>query len=328
MLCSIKVHITFFGYGSQAKRIKKYCQKFFENHEKIQYSGIVRKNFKNNDIKLFSNIEDCIYQNGLIDCIFICTNNSSHLQVFKECIHKKIPYIYVEKPAIGVEDYLESKRKINNIKYIQIGYHFNYQEAFISLEKLVKSDELGKLLKFEIFYGHGLAFKDQFQNSWRANEKDALLDTVLCHLVNLSIRIGNIERLRDFIFSQIPNIKNGILDTANLAFTNEKGSLFSLTSSWGSPLEKSVKAYFDNGIWEYNFNDLIIKSPRDVFDENGMFKSPPSVISPISFNGIQSSIYNFLEVVQKDLSADYQLNNSKKTSEILNLLKSEHQIKY
>ena len=34
------MHITFFGYGSQARRIKKICQQFFLNSKDLKFSGV------------------------------------------------------------------------------------------------------------------------------------------------------------------------------------------------------------------------------------------------------------------------------------------------
>ena len=38
---------------------------------------------------------------------------------FKDCINLKIPYIYVEKPALVVEDYLVNTNENNGIKFLQ-----------------------------------------------------------------------------------------------------------------------------------------------------------------------------------------------------------------
>ena len=130
------MHILFFGYGSHAKIIKSFCDEYFISKGIPIYSGIKRSWIKT-DINIYKSVDEVISKNGKIDCVFITANNSSHLEIFKTCIEKKIKFIYIEKPAIGVQEFfencpMESKKEI---KFIQVGYHMLYSQAFISLFK-------------------------------------------------------------------------------------------------------------------------------------------------------------------------------------------------
>ena len=65
-------------------------------------------------------------------------------------------------------------------------YEFPLIEGHHSkLEEIINKKKFGELIRLDMFVGHGLAFKEGFEESWRANEKNALLETVLSHLINL-----------------------------------------------------------------------------------------------------------------------------------------------
>ena len=269
------MHILFFGYGSHAKNIKTCCDKYLISNVETIYSGIKRSNIKT-DINIFKSIDEALLKNGPIDCVFITANNSYHLEIFKTCIEKKIQFIYVEKPAIGVEEFFENypHHLRKEIKYIQVGYHMLYGQAFIKLKQIIKNKQFGELLRFDFFTGHGLAFKEEFEKSWRSKDKFALIETLLSHLINYSMNNKTLNEFNNLNSISKFNEVNGKKDTEHLIFTSSEGILFSLTASWGSPLEKSVKAYFSNGIWEYDFHKIIEKYPRDNFNSKRFFIPP------------------------------------------------------
>lgn len=309
------MHILFYGYGSHAKRLKKSCEDYFKGYKNIIFSGIKRKKVIA-DIDIFSNLEEVVITNGVIDCVFITANNQFHLEIFKKCISHKINYIYVEKPAIGVEDFFKNSlgNQFEEVKYIQVGYHMIYLDPFIKLKKIISNKELGQLIRIDIFSGHGLAYKKGFENSWRAIEKNALIDTVLSHFINLIIHLDALENFNEFIHISRKNERNKIIDTEHLSFTNNNGTIYNVSVSWGSPLEKVVKAYFSDGIWEYDFNKISLKYPRDNFDENGLFISPSKSKENSDYKGIDPSVFYFLDQVKSKISKTNEFNNSSLTS--------------
>ena len=110
-------------------------------------------------------------------CI-ITSPNEYHLSHLKDCINLKIPYIYVEKPAIGIEDYLTNNNENNGIKFLQIGYQYNYEPAIIQLKNIINEKSFGSLLRLDIFFGKGIAFKDDFTNKWRSRNINAVSETL------------------------------------------------------------------------------------------------------------------------------------------------------
>ena len=114
-------------------------------------------------------------------------------RIFKECVESEIPFIYVEKPAYEVEKFCENNVNLfqEKIKYIQVGYHLNYEDGFKELRKLVKNNEIGQLLRVDMFSGQGLAFKSSFKDSWRSGNNDQILQTVMSHSINYIINLND-----------------------------------------------------------------------------------------------------------------------------------------
>lgn len=318
------MHILFYGYGSHAKNIKSLCDEYFIFKKLPTYSGI-KRTLINTDIDLYKSIDEIEVNKGEIDCVFITANNSAHLEIFKTCIKKNIKFIYVEKPAIGVQEFFENypidfKKQI---KFIQVGYHMLYAEAFISLKEIINSKKLGELMRFDFFSGHGLAFKENFEKTWRAQDNFALAETLLSHLINISINIKNLDKFSNFNTISRLNEVNKKKDTEHLTFTNAEGTLFSLTASWGSPLEKSVKAYFSNGIWEYDFKEILIKFPRDNFNTKGFFIQPNKKSYECEFLGIKPSIFYFLNRVEINKFKEHEFNKSSQTNLLIKNIKQD-----
>jgi len=319
------MHILFYGYGSHAKKIKSCCDEFFILKEKPIYSGI-RRSKTETDIEIYHSIEEVLSKKSEIDCVFITANNSNHLNIFKKCIEKEIKFIYVEKPAIGVQNFFKNcpLELTEKIKYIQIGYHMAYAEAFIKLKDIIDSQKFGELTRFDFFLGHGLAFKESFEKTWRSKEKFALIETLLCHLINISIYLKDLDSFNNLNSISKLNEINKKKDTEHITFTTNDGALFSLTASWGSPLEKSAKAYFSNGIWEYDFQKTTLKYPRDNFDSKGFFIPPMKKTYNCEFLGIRPSIFYFLEQVKKNKFKMHEFNNSDQTNFVIENIKGKY----
>ena len=80
---------------------------------------------------------------------------------------------------------------LQKIKYIQIGYHLNYEDGFKELRKLIKNNEIGQLLRIDMFSGQGLAFKDSFKDSWRSRNNNQILQTVMSHSINYIVNLND-----------------------------------------------------------------------------------------------------------------------------------------
>ena len=81
------------------------------------------------------------------------------------------------------------------------------------------------------------------------------------------------------IFTKIKkSSEHGFYDTYHACGLTTKAEMFSLTASWGSPLEQKITAYFSDLVWESDMQQIFKSFPRDCFDENGYFIKPSTSV--------------------------------------------------
>ena len=309
------MNILFYGYGNHAKRIKKFLDGYIKGPK--NYCFLNRNKEKINNLDTFDNIHDAIKKFRSFSCVFIASPNEYHLENFKDCLNYDIPYIYVEKPAIGIEEFIEKRSFKVPLNFLQIGYHYNYSPAITQLKKIIDDRSSGALLKLDFFFGKGIAFKDNFSQGWRAENISKIKETLGSHLLNIAIYLLGKENI---IFSKSTIKKspeNGFYDTYHFSGFTKDSIMISLTASWGSPLNQVIKAYFSDLIWSYDMKTISKIYPRDCFDELGLFKSPPIINNNCEHQGINQSIKSFMEKVLSNKKYNFELNNASYTYELL-----------
>ena len=111
--------------------------------------------------------------------------------------------------------------------------------------------------------------------------------------------------------------ENGFYDTYHACGLTRKAEMFSLTASWGSPLEQKITAYFSDLVWESDMQQIFKSFPRDCFDENGYFIKPSTSVEVSEQIGINPSISSFIDKVLSKKKYQFEFNNSSLTSELL-----------
>lgn len=253
--------IGIIGFGSQAKRIIKILEK---SKKKIHF--IYKKNFNKKETnKKFTNSI-----NDLKKCkiIFICSPNNTHFQYVKQFYKKR--YIFCEKPPV---DKISDLKLLNKFDQSKIFYNFNYRFSKIN-EAIIKTRELkfGKLLYGNIIFGHGLATKKNYNNSWRAkNNKQGVYDIVGVHLIDLinnNFKISNISKKLSYLY------KGFSADNSFFSIKLDYFAQIDCFTSYTSPYEQKFNFIFENGLLEIANNSIVYKGPRDTFDKKGFFISP------------------------------------------------------
>ena len=253
--------IGIIGFGSQAKRIIMILEK---SKKKIHF--IYKKNFNKKEInKKFTNSI-----NDLKKCkiIFICSPNNTHFKYIKQFYKKR--YIFCEKPPV---DKISDLKLLNKFDQSKIFYNFNYRFSKIN-EAIIKTKELkfGKLLYGNIIFGHGLATKKNYNNSWRAkNNKQGVYDIVGVHLIDLinnNFKISNISKKLSYLY------KGFSADNSFFSIKLDYFAQIDCFTSYTSPYEQKFNFIFENGLLEIANNSIVHKGPRDTFDKKGFFISP------------------------------------------------------
>ena len=179
------------------------------------------------------------------------------------------------------------------------------------IKKEIISERLGQIIHIDITMSKGLAFKKEYLNSWRADGKNNLhniLDANTIHYIDLiSLHFGKVKKIH-----YIPSLisKNGTsYDTSYVIIKYENDITLSVFNSYATPVINEISIIGTNSHLTMRNNKLEIYSPRDTFDTNGLFVSPPKIVS---------RDFSLPEDVEKSLekSLDYFINIIKIKNEI------------
>tara|TARA_B100001964_G_C14170788_1_gene571359 strand:- start:140 stop:1120 length:981 start_codon:yes stop_codon:yes gene_type:complete len=301
----MKMKIGIVGYKNHAERLRnlvianEHCELIYVYHPE-----------KKIDHPLATNRFYDLYQS---DAVIVSSPNHTHFHYIMELLENFDGYIFCEKPpVIHISDLIKlSKISLSDKNRI----YFNYNYRFGSLSSILNDtnylDKLGEIHHIKIIHTHGLAFKKDYRNSWRADGKNnlhSITDTLAIHYVDLLI----------FVFGQIkkyfyyPENISGIgtaYDTANIALKIDKISA-SIFVSYACPLLYDITIIGTDGFLKLFENYQDIHYPRDTFDDNGFFAFPPRIHrvevdrNKDYLNSLEKSFSFFISHVQEKKEID------------------------
>jgi len=211
---------------------------------------------------------------------------------------------------------------------------FNFMLRFSDISDLIEnkinSDELGTIIHIDIHDAKGLAFKKEYPSSWRADGKTNLhniLDANTIHHLDLvNLHLGKIDKLT--YFPSLVSENGTSFDTSYVILRYQNGVTLSILNSYATPLINDVSIIGTNGRLTIRNNHLEIQSPRDVFDENGLFTNPPISfqsdfsISNDTENSLKKSLNYFISHVKENKNFDLKyFDTSMQTNRLILELK-------
>ena len=312
------------GYRNHAGKLISFLEKNSECKINCIYhpTKSLDDRFTNN----FSDLYDC-------DAVIIASPNKTHYQYVEKLAKNFNGYIFCEKPPVINNEELKKLEKLTNKWKQKIFFNFNFRYSELSgiIKKRINSKELGNIIHIDICGTKGLAFKKEYKNSWRADGKTNLhnlLDASTIHYIDLiSLYLGKIKNSAYFP-SLISN--NGTsFDTSYVVVKYNNEVTLSIFNSYATPLINELCIIGTNGYMTIKDNKLMVKSPRDTFDKNGLFTDPPvyfksnfSISNDIE-NSLKKSLDYFISHVKKDENLDLELfENSLQTNRLILNLKN------
>jgi predicted dehydrogenase len=244
------------------------------------------------------------------DGVIISSPNNTHFEYLNKLIENFNGYIFCEKPPVTNNQELEELRNfsIQNKQRIFFNFNLRFSEINESLQQLKNSEDIGKIIHVNMIITHGLAFKEEYRNSWRSDSEGNLhniLETLAIHYIDLlKWNFGDIEK-----YSYFPTLNSKIgssYDTCQVNIKFKNGMNSSVFTSYSSPLVNEITIVGTNGFCAIRDNSIKIFSPRDTFDSNGFFKEPPlkfetDYIFKEKFQkSMSNSINYFLTVIQEN----------------------------
>ena len=267
------INVGIIGYRNHAQRLIS----LVETSPVCKLKHIFHPYKKIDDFRGTNNFSDLLE----CDIIIIASPNSTHYEYLKK-LKSFTGYVLCEKPpAVNLEE-LNELKKIEDSKKRKTFFNFNYRFSKLNeiLMKYLNSEEIGKIVYIEIIASQGLAFKEEYVDSWRAdgtNNRFNLLDTVTIHYLDLiNQHFGNSKN--QFYFPKLISTNGTSYDTGHLLLEYDEFNV-SIINSYATPFIGELSIIGTNGYISIKNNILEIRTPRNTFDENNFFFSPPILLS-------------------------------------------------
>ncbi len=284
------------GYRNHAKRLLDILNSYTD----FEVTHIYHPTKKIVD-PLITNDIDSMYD---CDAIIIASPNSTHFNYIMKFIKNSNCFIFCEKPPCTSIEEIEKLDSLGDNEKHRIFFNFNYR--FSETSKIIKdsihSEKIGKIIHISIVSTHGLAFKDGYNNSWRADGKTNLhniLETVTIHFLDLlNLHFGEISNCM-YIPNKFSDQGNSF-DTCHILLEYKNGLTCSILNSYASSYIEEISIIGTNGHASVRDNILNKFYPRDTFDDDGFFDTPPkmheeTVNTKLHYkNSLQSSVDYFL----------------------------------
>ena len=292
------------------------------NEKKVKKIKIfLYKKYNEKNLNLMSKKIEYVYSiKDLLDTcsVFILSPTKTHKKYIKLFLNTKI-YIFCEKPGgSGIIDLNFLKEiKENRKREIYFNYNFLFTKQIEFIKKMIqKKKTYGDLNFIDLKLTNGISFKKEFSNNWRFKSKnifDQITGNVGSHYINMLIWLFKSVKKENILKLSV-NKKN---DTSLIVLKAGKNNLVNMYFSYSNPLSDEFNLFFSNSILRIKDNKIVILKPRDCFDKNKNFVSPPIFLTEKLnqtyeyLSSLEKSIKFFLDKVEanKKFSSKY-FNNS------------------
>lgn len=257
------IDIAIIGNGNHSKRIQNILKK---NKKKFL---IYKPNKNQVEKKKLNLVKKC-------NIIFICSPNHTHYFYIKEFYQNR--YIFCEKPPVSKKRDLSALKKIDHKKI-----YFNFNQRHSALANILrerKKYNLGNLIYGNRICSHGLAFKKEYEKSWRANFlkcKKGVFEIVSVHdldIVNYFFEIDKIKKPRLINFQK----KGTSFDTSFVNIKLKNSGEINIFSSYSSSFRDEWVFMFENGIIQLDDKNLYVSGPTKNYNKDGFFIKPKNIL--------------------------------------------------
>lgn len=216
------------------------------------------------------------------DVLFICSPTDSHLDYLIKCDGRFPGFVFCEKPVVdaGQRDEMERVLSKSLRKRIYVNFHYIFDPFWRYVRKIAVDESLGRLISINEFASHGLAGTSKYRNSWRSRG-GSVFNNIAGNWGSHYVRLF-LEFLDEIVPSGYLSFSDSLApkDTVNMFLEGKcpsgKNMHMNIFLSYGCPFSSASTVYFTNGII-HRVGNLVYKStPRECFDESGLFVSPPS----------------------------------------------------
>lgn len=246
-----------------------------------------------------TNFDDLLAMDG----VMILSPNDTHMHYLEKLLAANYKgYIFCEKPP--VTNVVELK-KLRDLSPSRVMYDFSLRYSSFTHQLKDLIDQVGTVIAVDAWVTHGLAFKQSYPGSWRADKlrhEYGVLETVSVHWIDLFLMLfGNAVGTNHYQRNVAGTGSSA--DTCITRIRHASGVHSSIVSSYAAPASTRLLITGSDGIIEFNDGVMSLRRPRDSFDELGKFKNPPiaalnSVPDPF-VDGLRSAVNAFVETIKR-----------------------------
>lgn len=238
------------------------------------------------------------------DAILVLSPTDTHHEYLRALAQDFRGYIFCEKPPVS---------RLSQLAGIRIPggrVYFNFNQRFGLLHHAAAAamgdGTLGRPLSASMTIGHGLAFKEGYAGSWRADARrhpGGVAETLAIHYVDLLVSLLG-EPCRWSKRSWNIAATGDADDTCHLALEFADGAVGTVFASYAMPAATEFRVIGTNGILEFTGDRLTLRGPRDSLDATGCFVPPPLIREQIMDwqtvyrDSLEKSVVYFLSQVQ------------------------------
>ncbi|MBT4483040.1 MAG: Gfo/Idh/MocA family oxidoreductase [Candidatus Latescibacteria bacterium] len=180
------------------------------------------------------------------DFVLVATPSAQHSNCVS-CALKNDAHVFVEKPfAVNLEEgrrlaeYAKEKGLIN-----QVGYVCRFNDVFMRVKSLLKSNVIGELLNFKVeMYSSTVIHASE--TSWRSkkNEGGGCLYDIASHGIDLiNFLIGPPDKIKGSVLQSI--YSQGVEDAVYSTYSYKNGATGNLIVNWSDPTYRKLAYRFE-----------------------------------------------------------------------------------
>jgi len=197
-----KLKVGIAGYGT----VGKIRHKFIDNHPSMKTVTVCDTSFQDNyesdGVKYFNNYKELLDTVSL-DVLFVCLPNYLSAEVTIAALENSL-HVFCEKPPGRNVSDIKSVIDCENLfpkQKLMYGFNHRHHDSVIDAIKIIKNNELGKLLSLRGVYGKSKIIK--FDSDWRTQRTMSgggiLLDQGIHMLDMMRMFAGEFTEIHSFI---------------------------------------------------------------------------------------------------------------------------------
>ena len=218
-------------------------------------------------------LSDCLSS----DVIIVSTPTSSHAEYMSALVEFD-GYILLEKPAVNTKDQIrELQRLPESLKSrVRVNFNFQFHEFRALLFELIRGGQLGKVFAFDVHTSHGVAFRQDWDNTWRVDNETGLgpLETTGIHYIQFALTEFG-ECAERNVYTGCLSGRPQAIDTGIIYMTMEDSTWVRIRHSYAAPYAIRFEVWGTEGYVVYDGRTATLHSPRDTFDSSGRYADPP-----------------------------------------------------